>query len=82
MARMQRVDSMKREFEGNPLSPLPVALVGAMVDGRSNYLVIGYISPFNFGRHVFFSLFKRYTRIGIQETGRQCEHISPFFSIS
>ena len=68
--KIQEVDSTKQEFEGNLLSPLPVALVGAMVDGRPNYLVIGYISPFNFGRHIFFSLFKkRYTRIGIQENG-------------
>jgi flavin reductase (DIM6/NTAB) family NADH-FMN oxidoreductase RutF len=59
---------MKEEIKGNILSPLPIALVGAMVDGKPNYLVIGYISPFNFGKHVFFSLFKkRYTRLGIQE---------------
>ncbi|MFW9798458.1 MAG: flavin reductase family protein [Candidatus Thorarchaeota archaeon] len=59
---------MKEEVRGNILSPLPVALVGAMVNGRPNYLVIGYISPFNFGKHVFFSLYKkRYTRIGIHE---------------
>lgn len=64
------VDSMKQEFEGNPLSPLPVALVGAMINGRPNYLVIGYISPFDFGRYIFFSLYKkRYTRIGIHENG-------------
>jgi flavin reductase (DIM6/NTAB) family NADH-FMN oxidoreductase RutF len=50
------------------LSPLPVALVGAMVDNRPNYLVIGYICPFNFGKHIFFSLFKkRYTSIGIHQ---------------
>ncbi|MFW9844595.1 MAG: flavin reductase family protein [Candidatus Thorarchaeota archaeon] len=59
---------MKEKFKGNILSPLPVALVGALVDGRPNFLVIGYISPFNFGRHIFFSLYKkRYTRIGIHE---------------
>lgn len=59
---------MKEEIQGNVLNPLPVALVGALVNGKPNYLVIGYISPFNFGRHVFFSLFKkRYTRIGIHE---------------
>lgn len=59
---------MKQELEANLLSPLPVVLVGAMVGGRPNYLVIGYISPFDFGRYVFFSLYKRrYTRIGIQE---------------
>jgi flavin reductase (DIM6/NTAB) family NADH-FMN oxidoreductase RutF len=59
---------MKEEFESNLLSPLPVALVGALVNGRPNYLVIGYISPFNFGRHIFFSLYKkRYTRIGVHE---------------
>ncbi|MHA2424505.1 MAG: flavin reductase family protein [Candidatus Thorarchaeota archaeon] len=59
---------MKEEIKGNILSPLPVALVGSLVDGKPNYLVIGYISPFNFGRHIFFSLYKkRYTRIGIHE---------------
>ncbi|MFW9975290.1 MAG: flavin reductase family protein [Candidatus Thorarchaeota archaeon] len=59
---------MKEEIKGNILNPLPVALVGALVNGKPNYLVIGYISPFNFGKHVFFSLFKkRYTRIGIHE---------------
>ncbi len=59
---------MKQEFQENLLSPLPVALVGALVNGRPNYLVIGYICPFDFGNHVFFSLYKkRYTRIGIQE---------------
>lgn len=59
---------MKEEVKGNPLSPLPIALVGAMVDDRPNYLVIGYIAPFNFGKHIFFSLYKkRYTRIGIHE---------------
>ncbi len=59
---------MKNEMEGNILSPLPVALVGALVNGRPNYLVIGYISPFNFGRHIFFSLYKkRYTSKGIHE---------------
>ena len=59
---------MKEEIRGNVLNPLPVALVGALVDGKPNYLVIGYISPFNFGKHIFFSLYKkRYTRIGIHE---------------
>ncbi len=60
----------KQEVRGNLLSPLPVALVGAKVDGKPNFLVIGYISPFNFGKHIFFSLYKkRYTRIGIHESG-------------
>ena len=59
---------MKEEVKGNILNPLPVALVGALVAGKPNYLVIGYISPFNFGRHIFFSLYKnRHTRIGIHE---------------
>ncbi|MHA2286676.1 MAG: flavin reductase family protein [Candidatus Thorarchaeota archaeon] len=34
----------KQEVRGNLLSPLPVALVGAKVNGKPNYLVIGYIS--------------------------------------
>ncbi|MFX1251691.1 MAG: flavin reductase family protein [Promethearchaeota archaeon] len=59
---------MKQEVKGNLLSPLPVVLVGAMVNGQPNYLVIGYMCPFDFGRYIFFSLFKkRYTRIGIHE---------------
>jgi flavin reductase (DIM6/NTAB) family NADH-FMN oxidoreductase RutF len=59
---------MKQEFQENLLSPLPVALVGALVNGRPNYLVIGYICPFDFGKYVFFSLYKqRHTRVGIQE---------------
>jgi flavin reductase (DIM6/NTAB) family NADH-FMN oxidoreductase RutF len=58
----------KQEVQGNLLSPLPVALVGANVINKPNYLVIGYICPFNFGKHIFFSLFnKRYTRKGIHE---------------
>ena len=59
---------MKQAVDSNLLSPLPVVLVGALVDGRPNYLVIGYISPFDFGKHVFFSLYKgRHTRIGLTE---------------
>jgi len=59
---------MKQEFNQNMLSPLPVVLVGAMVNGHPNYLVIGYMSPFDFGKYVFFSLYKkRYTRVGIHE---------------
>ena len=60
---------MKQAFDGNLLSPLPVVLVGALVNGRPNYLVIGYISPFDFGKHIFFSLFKgRYTSTGIHQS--------------
>ena len=59
---------MKRSIESNFLSPLTVALVGALVNGRPNFLVVGYICPFNFAKHVFFSLFKkRYTHQGIVE---------------
>lgn len=59
---------MKREYDGNLLSPLPVALVGTLVDGRPNYCVVGYISPFDFGRYVFLSLYKqRHTSRGIHE---------------
>ena len=66
---------MKQEFKENLLSPLPVVLVGAMVKGRPNYLVIGYISPFNFGKHIFFSLYKkRHTSTGI--------HVTKTFSVN
>ncbi|KKN28090.1 hypothetical protein LCGC14_0857800 [marine sediment metagenome] len=65
---MNRMKLNKEEVKGNLLSPLPVVLVGALVNNRPNFLVIGYISPFDFGRYIFFSLFKkRYTRIGIHE---------------
>ena len=58
----------KIKLDKNLLSPLPIVLVGAMVKKQPNFLVIGYISPFNFGKHVFFSLYKkRYTSIGIHE---------------
>jgi len=59
---------MKKTYKGNLLSPLPVVLVGTLIKEKPNYCVIGYMSPFNFGKHIFFSLYKkRYTRLGIQE---------------
>jgi flavin reductase (DIM6/NTAB) family NADH-FMN oxidoreductase RutF len=59
---------MKQAVSGNLLSPLPVVLVGVLVEGRPHYLVIGYISPFDFGKHVFFSMYKgRYTSLGVHE---------------
>jgi flavin reductase (DIM6/NTAB) family NADH-FMN oxidoreductase RutF len=59
---------MKVAYDGNLLSPLPVALVGTLVDGRPNYCVVGYISPFDFGRHVFLNLYKkRHTSRGVHE---------------
>jgi flavin reductase (DIM6/NTAB) family NADH-FMN oxidoreductase RutF len=61
-------NSNKRIIEGNLLSPLPVILIGANVKGKPNYLVIGYSCPFDFGKYIFFSLYKgRYTSIGIHE---------------
>jgi flavin reductase (DIM6/NTAB) family NADH-FMN oxidoreductase RutF len=59
---------MKQSVEGNILSPLPVVLIGAIVNERPNYMVVGYICPFDFGKYIFLSLYKkRYTRIGIHE---------------
>jgi len=59
---------MKKEIDGNILNPLPVALVGTLIDGRPNYCVVGYISPFDFGKHIFFSLYKkRHTWVGIEQ---------------
>jgi len=50
MVQIQKSDHLKeftkREVKSNLLSPLPVVLVGAQVNGKPNYLVIGYISPF------------------------------------
>lgn len=61
---------MKREYAGNVLGPLPLTLVGANVEGRPNYLVIGYIAPMEFGKQVFFPINrKRHTSRGILETG-------------
>ncbi|MFC2134759.1 flavin reductase family protein [Bacteroidota bacterium] len=59
---------MKQEFKGHLLYPLPTILVGVNVKDKPNYLVIGYISPFDYGKYIFFSLAKkRYSRIGIHE---------------
>jgi flavin reductase (DIM6/NTAB) family NADH-FMN oxidoreductase RutF len=59
---------IKHATEGNLLSPLPVILVGANVNNKPNYLVIGYSCPFDFGKYIFFSIFKkRYTSIGIHK---------------
>jgi len=58
----------KKDINGNLLSPLPVVLVGANVNKKPNYLVIGYSCPFDFGKYIFFSLYKkRYTSKGIHE---------------
>lgn len=65
---MSENDLNKQEVKGTVLNPLPVALVGTHVNGKPNFLVIGYISPFNFGRHIFFSMYKkRFSREGIYE---------------
>ncbi|MFX1363575.1 MAG: flavin reductase family protein [Promethearchaeota archaeon] len=65
---MNKKKSGKKIIEVNLLSPLPVILVGADVHNKPNYLVIGYSCPFDFGKYIFFSLFKkRYTTIGIHE---------------
>lgn len=59
---------MKMELKGHLLYPLPVVLVGTNVKERPNYLVIGYITPFDYGKYIFFSLAKkRYTSLGIKE---------------
>ncbi|HUV29461.1 MAG TPA: flavin reductase family protein [Acidobacteriota bacterium] len=59
---------MKNEYDRHQLYPLPAVLVGALVDERPNYLVIGYICPFAFGRYIFLSMYrKRYTFGGIRE---------------
>jgi flavin reductase (DIM6/NTAB) family NADH-FMN oxidoreductase RutF len=59
---------MKQPVEDNLLSPLPIVLIGSMVHNRPNYMVVGYISPFDFGKYILLSLYKkRYTRIGINE---------------
>ncbi|MFX0178470.1 MAG: flavin reductase family protein [Candidatus Hodarchaeota archaeon] len=58
----------KFEIKTNLLSPLPVIIVGAKVNAKPNYLVIGYSCPFDFGKYIFFSLSKkRYTTIGIHQ---------------
>jgi flavin reductase (DIM6/NTAB) family NADH-FMN oxidoreductase RutF len=62
------MEKVKHVYKGNLLSPLPVVLVGTLINDRPNYCVIGYMSPFNFGKHIFFSLYKqRYTFLGVQE---------------
>ncbi len=46
---MVKIELKKHEINCNLLSPLPVILVGALVKGRPNFLVIGYSCPFDFG---------------------------------
>lgn len=59
---------MKLALDSNLLSPLPIVLIGSLVDGRPNFLVIGYSAPFDFGKHLFFSIYKkRHTLKGILE---------------
>jgi flavin reductase (DIM6/NTAB) family NADH-FMN oxidoreductase RutF len=59
---------MKHEYDKHQLYPLPAVLVGALVDGKPNFLVIVYICPFAFGRYLFLSIYrKRYTFLGITE---------------
>jgi len=59
---------MKRAFDEHKLYPLPAVLVGTLVNKKPNFLVIGYICPFAFGRYIFFSMYrKRYSFLGIQE---------------
>ena len=61
LMKMTTNDMPKEEVQGNLLSPLPIALVGAQVNKKPNYLVIGYLCPFNFRKHILFSLYnKRY----------------------
>lgn len=67
-ARVLKVVKMKQEFEKHQLYPLPAVLVGALVNDKPNFLVIGYICPFAFGRFIFLSIYrKRYTFGGIKE---------------
>lgn len=59
---------MKKSMKSNLLSPLPVVLIGSLVNNKPNFLVVGYSAPFNFGKHLFFSIYrKRYTFQGIVE---------------
>jgi flavin reductase (DIM6/NTAB) family NADH-FMN oxidoreductase RutF len=68
MEILDKINISKINVKSNLLSPLPVVLVGVNVRDKPNYLAIGYISPFNFGKHVFFSLYKkRYSSIGLHE---------------
>jgi flavin reductase (DIM6/NTAB) family NADH-FMN oxidoreductase RutF len=68
MEKLEKLKLNKLTVRSNLLSPLPVVLVGVNVENKPNYLAIGYISPFNFGKHIFFSLYKkRYSRIGLHE---------------
>jgi flavin reductase (DIM6/NTAB) family NADH-FMN oxidoreductase RutF len=68
MPKCLEVFTMKQEFENHQLYPLPAVLVGALVNNKPNFLVIGYICPFAFGRFIFFSIYrKRYTFGGINE---------------
>lgn len=61
---------MKVSGTSNLLSPLPVVLVGAVVDGKPTYCAISHIGVLDGGKRVVFSLYKpRHTCLGIAENG-------------
>jgi len=62
---------MKKKMDGiNVLYPTPTALVGAMVDGKPNYITIAHIGIVNHARPYLISLSMgkaHYTNAGIKE---------------
>lgn len=61
---------MKKELgAANCLYPMPVTLVGALVDGKPNYITIAYVGIIDHG-HVSLAMGKvHYTNDGIRENG-------------
>jgi flavin reductase (DIM6/NTAB) family NADH-FMN oxidoreductase RutF len=71
---------MKREIKpGSYLFPMPTVLIGALVDGRPNYMVAAYVGIMNFRPPVISAALDRnhHTARGIQDAGTFSVNIPP-----
>lgn len=71
---------MKKEIKpGNYLFPMPATLVGAMVDGKPNYMVAAFVGIMNFSPPVISASLNRHhhTTRGIIRTGSFSVNIPP-----
>jgi flavin reductase (DIM6/NTAB) family NADH-FMN oxidoreductase RutF len=74
----ERSVEMKKKLGGrNALYPTPVTLIGALVDGRPNYITIAYVGIIDH-THVSISMGKvHYTNDGIRSSGTFSVNIAP-----
>jgi flavin reductase (DIM6/NTAB) family NADH-FMN oxidoreductase RutF len=64
---------VKKKFEGlNCLYPMPVVLVGTVVNGKPNFMTIAHVGIMNVGKPNYISISSwkgHYSNIGIKEKG-------------